>query len=176
MNSLDVSQAMATHGEMGEQALLWLASHAWFCGRIIEVGSLHGRSALAMLANSNAHLWCVDVWGLPTTTTDDDHVKFLKNTLPYHKRLTVLRMHSHLGADYLLDEYGEGFFDMAFIDGGHDYETVKGDILGYRPLLRKEGLLSGHDYSKNHPGVKKAVDELLDPPNRGAGCIWWVIV
>jgi predicted O-methyltransferase YrrM len=178
MTPLDVSLAMSVHGEMGEHACLWLASRASPCSRIIEVGSLHGRSALAMLANSSAHLWCVDVWGEPSITTDADHIEFIKNISPYLDRVSILRMHSHLGAVELLNDYGENSFDMVFIDGGHDYDTVRGDILGYRPLLREGGLLSGHDYSHRmgHPGVKKAVNELLGIPNRGAGSIWWVEV
>jgi len=178
--NLDVSQAMSVHGEMGEHAALWLAHHAYPCSRIVEIGSLHGRSALAMLANSDAHLWCIDAWGEPSTTTLEDYEIFLENVSPYVEegRLTVLRTHSHLGLASLLEDYGKESFDMVFIDGGHDYDTVKGDILGCRPLLREGGLLSGHDYShrKGHPGVKKAVDELLGPPNRGAGSIWWVMV
>ena len=163
---------MSVHGEMGENAALWLADRAQPCSRIVEIGSLQGRSALAMLSNPNTHLWCVDVW-----EDESNYTKFLSNTEEYQDRLTVLRMPSHQGATLLLDRHGKGSFDMVFIDGGHDYETVKGDILGYRPLVREGGILCGHDYSgKYHPEVKRAVDELVDSPNRGAGCIWWVAV
>jgi len=173
---LDVSEAMSVHGEMGRYAALWLAHRAQNCSHIIEVGSLQGRSTLAMLANSTAHLWCVDVWGGKGGTRKDDFHKFLSNTRGYADRITILHIHSHEGAIALRNTHGEGFFDMIFIDGGHDYETVRGDILGYRPLLREGGLLCGHDYSRNFPGVRQAVDELLGVPNRGAGSIWWVTV
>ena len=106
----------------------------------------------------------------------DDYVKFMENTTLYRSRVTDLSLHSHDAASYLLDLFGKGYFDMAWIDGGHDYETVKGDILSYSPLLKKGGLLSGHDYSKGHPGVRQAVDELLPNFNRGQGSIWWVTV
>jgi hypothetical protein len=48
---------------------------------------------------------------------------------------------------------------MVFIDGSHEYEDVKRDIMAWKTRMKKTGLLCGHDIS--YPGVKKAVDELL---------------
>ena len=50
---------------------------------------------------------------------------------------------------------------MVFIDADHAYDSVKRDILNYRPFLRKGGLLCGHDYYYGWPGVMHAVDELV---------------
>jgi len=35
--------------------------------------------------------------------------------------------------------------DLAFIDGGHDYQTVLSDFATYGPLVREEGLIVFHD-------------------------------
>ena len=35
--------------------------------------------------------------------------------------------------------------DFLFIDGGHDYATVKADYFHYRPLVRRGGLIALHD-------------------------------
>lgn len=54
--------------------------------------------------------------------------------------------------------------DLVFIDGNHDYESVKEDIQLQIPKLKSGGLLAGHDYHLEEdcsPGVKRAVDELL---------------
>jgi hypothetical protein len=66
--------------------------------------------------------------------------------------------------------------DMVFIDGGHRYEDVWGDIEAWLPKTRK--LLCGHDYNHKHwPGVVQAVEEKF--PGRfelvKQGCsIWYV--
>ncbi len=64
--------------------------------------------------------------------------------------------------------------DVAFIDGAHDYESVLGDIDALRPIVRPGGILAGHDYSPDFPGVIQAVDQRL-----GLGeldvreTVWW---
>jgi len=52
--------------------------------------------------------------------------------------------------------------DFAYIDGNHSYSFVMADILNYYPLLRKGGVIGGHDYTPfHHPGVVRAVDEFV---------------
>ena len=62
--------------------------------------------------------------------------------------------------------------ELLFIDGAHDYETVHGDITGFKPLVKEGGLLCGHDYSRRWPGVVRAVNELV-PKRKLARIIWW---
>jgi cephalosporin hydroxylase len=49
--------------------------------------------------------------------------------------------------------------DFLFIDGGHDYETVKSDFEMYSPLVRKGGLIAFHDYCSS-PEIREFVDEI----------------
>ncbi len=46
--------------------------------------------------------------------------------------------------------------DFVYIDGNHAYDFVREDLFLYYPKLKKNGLLSGHDYDIK--SVKKAVD------------------
>lgn len=65
-------------------------------------------------------------------------------------------------------------YDIVFIDGGHDYETVKKDIKNYLPLVKEGGYLVIDDaacktkqpfgYFQGIEDVCKAVDEVL--PNK----------
>jgi hypothetical protein len=69
--------------------------------------------------------------------------------------------------------------DMVYIDACHKYECVINDINHWRPIAKK--LLSGHDYNtddfiKIHPhiaGVKKAINKLLDKPDKTYGDGSW---
>jgi len=63
------------------------------------------------------------------------------------------------------------FFDLIFIDACHFYKDVKEDILSWLPLLKTNGIISGHDYDNNWVGVKKAVDEIL-PEKKLIERIW----
>ena len=48
--------------------------------------------------------------------------------------------------------------DFVFIDGLHDYESVKNDISYWYPKVKVGGIISGHDYCAGW-GVMPAVDE-----------------
>lgn len=56
-------------------------------------------------------------------------------------------------------------YDLVFIDGSHDYESVLSDATLSRRLLRPDGLMAFHDYDQEHPGVAQVVDAL-----RSEGC------
>jgi len=49
--------------------------------------------------------------------------------------------------------------DLVFIDACHLYEHVKKDIAYCWPKIRPGGVLCGHDYCGNHPGVMQAVND-----------------
>lgn len=51
-----------------------------------------------------------------------------------------------------------------FIDGDHEYSSVKHDIIHYTPRVVKGGLIAFHDYGI-WPGVSKAVLELYSNEN-----------
>ena len=56
--------------------------------------------------------------------------------------------------------FAEGSLDFVFIDGNHSYEFVREDIASWFPIIKRNGLFSGHDYgNEEFPGVKRAVDE-----------------
>jgi len=55
-----------------------------------------------------------------------------------------------------------GSFDIVFLDADHSYEAVYGGIKRWLPLVRKGGLLTGHDYGQTdwNFGVDKAVQQI----------------
>ena len=52
------------------------------------------------------------------------------------------------------DKFDNDSFDFVYIDGNHDYESVINDINNYKPKLRKNSLIGGHDI--DYDGVKNA--------------------
>lgn len=52
--------------------------------------------------------------------------------------------------------------DFVYIDAEHSYESVKKDIDLWWSKLTPFGVLSGHDYSKEFPGVRQAVNEFVE--------------
>ena len=50
--------------------------------------------------------------------------------------------------------------DYVFLDGGHDYQTVKNDLNCCREVITNGGTVLCDDYDLSYaPGVKKAIDE-----------------
>jgi len=53
--------------------------------------------------------------------------------------------------------------DYVFLDGGHDYETVKNDLNCCLEVLNKSGTVLCDDYNLGSaPGVKKAINEFIN--------------
>lgn len=159
--------------------LYWLAEQARNCRKILELGVLHGRSVRAMLDNSGARVWCVDSWRGPGASipggprgrraTEEDYQIFLANIADVKHRVIIFRMTT----DEAYRRLSRDFFDMIFIDANHSYEAVRADIINYLPVLKKGGLMCGHDYNKNWPGVVRAVNELIKNPQKAGKALWW---
>ena len=56
--------------------------------------------------------------------------------------------------------------DFVFLDGGHNYSTVKNDLLCSEKVLKNEGTILCDDYDLSYaPGVKQAIDEFINNTN-----------
>lgn len=136
----------------------------------VEVGSWKGKSSAFMaveILNSgkNIKFDCIDTWdGKGNNGEYDEDIDvinnslyetFLKNMEPVVGHYTPIRMLSIEASKLYEDES----LDFVYIDGSHDYESVKEDILAWIPKVKIGGVIAGHDY--DHAGVKQAVDELF---------------
>lgn len=126
---------------------------------VLEVGSYCGRSAIC-LARTAKSVTCVDTFdGRGTEFPGDTYPTFARN-LDRHgvaDKVSALRGES---ADVL--PALPPVFDLAFVDAGHDYESVSRDAANALAALRPGGLIAFHDYrSGRDVGVDRAVDELI---------------
>ncbi len=62
----------------------------------------------------------------------------------------------------VLKELDISKIDYVFLDGGHDYETVKNDLNNCIEVINKNGTILCDDYNLSYaPGVKKAINEFV---------------
>jgi hypothetical protein len=89
---------------------------------------------------------------------DDNFKKACAVADKYKMSADILKGSSLDAAKWFDDE----MLDFVFIDGSHDYESVKADIIAWRGKIKPGGWLIMHDYDNpSFPGVRQAVDEMF---------------
>lgn len=175
---ITIERAATIKGWMSIEELLWLAARAEESVRILEIGSLRGRSARALADNTKGKVICVDPWGMKPYYKDDGSILEGFNTDVLEDFKVNLADHILTGKlmfyQGTVDELPRNLiFDFIFIDGDHRYEAVRHDIIYAFQHVFPGGIVSGHDYTyAEWPGVKKAVDEMI-PNVETKGALWW---
>jgi len=179
---LNLDKAKSINGWMSDSELEWLAKTSKFCNIIIEFGCYLGRSTRAIADNTNALIFAVDPWTDEYHDKDGNLIHILvpnsyeqfRANLANHIESGQLEMLRCKSQDFPRD-LGEGIADFLFIDADHRYEEVVKDIQLARKLVKKGGIIAGHDYThhRDWPGVKQAVDEIY-PESQKVDSIWWV--
>jgi hypothetical protein len=127
----------------------------------LEVGSYCGLST-SQIATTAKGVLAVDTFdGMGTIHHGEDTEEAFWNTMRGTGVADKVRAIRGLSSD-VLPKLKPGAFDFIFIDGSHDYESVKADARMARPLLKADGVLAFHDVSEGHPGVCRVVQELLE--------------
>lgn len=155
---LDVSSSLNIAGWMTGNELLWLAEQAAAHKNIVEIGSYLGRSTRALCEHTSGMVWAVDDWRGP---------RDIALTLEQRRAIFGIFLHNMAGCEdrlkIVVADHGNIEIDvepdMVFIDGDHQYESVRRDIEFWWNRLVPGGLLCGHDI--NMPGVSKACLELF---------------
>ena len=74
----------------------------------------------------------------------------------FKKNISLLKGNSNA----ILKKINMSKIDFVFLDGGHDYHTVKSDLNFCREVINNGGTVLCDDYDLSYaPGVKKAIDE-----------------
>ena len=102
------------------------------------------------------------------------YFKYIKRQDPYtieavEDLLKKFKENIHLikgNSNTVLKKIDMSKIDYVFLDGGHDYETVKNDLNCCSGVIDNNGTILCDDYNLSYaPGVKKAIDEFVEVKN-----------
>ena len=102
------------------------------------------------------------------------YFKYIKRQDPYtieavENLLRKFKNNVHLikgNSNNVLKKIDMSKIDYVFLDGGHDYETVKNDLECCTEVVDNGGTILCDDYNLSYaPGVKKAIDEYVMKKN-----------
>lgn len=129
--------------------------------RVLEIGSYFGKSTICIAREAESVL-CIDYFdGRGTVAPCDTLEGFRRNLSKYQV--------SHKVAVGTPGEQFDSEFDLVFIDGSHEAESVQRDIETAIAALKPGGLIAFHDYRTSEgevdggwdPGVTESVDKLI---------------
>ena len=138
-------------------------------GKVLEIGSFRGRTALNIIYNfPNIKLYTFD---LPENFTDQKNLKYKliesDKFQAFHKEKNELKIKyndffskiNSIEGDSATYDFSnfDNFFDIIIIDGSHKYENVVIDSENAIKMIKKDGFIIWHDYSKDHIDVLRAI-------------------
>lgn len=143
-------------------------------GKIIEIGSFLGRSTHYLAtALWNAEKENVKIYSVDTFEGSTEHVSiklpkdfshiFRENLKFFIGRDMVNVCQGRSDSKDILDKFDNESIDYIMVDGAHEYDAVKEDIINWWPKLKPNGVMVGDDYLLN--SVELAVREGLGSIN-----------
>jgi precorrin-6B methylase 2 len=125
---------------------------------VLEVGAYCGRSTIC-LAQTAKSVGVIDTFDGRGTHLPGDTLRLFRRNLRRHNAASKVTVYQ--GESVKVLEGLPPVYDLVFIDGSHDRDSVAADIEAAANVLRPGGLLVFHDYHDEDPGVVEAVDELV---------------
>jgi cephalosporin hydroxylase len=118
-------------------------------GFYVELGTFHGASACAAAQHADRVL-TADIYDWQPKVFNSDKITFFKGT--------------SIDLAEQIKRWDLGPIDVLFIDGSHEYDSVKKDCEALVPLVKSGGIVMFHDHNKNnlHTGVYRAVNEYVE--------------
>lgn len=150
--------------------------------KFAEIGVYKGRSSFFLateIVNSKKDIavFCVDRFTWEEKAGYRGYLTRFCEEIEKRGLERILLPHCGLSVD-VATRFPDEIFDFIFIDADHTYESVSEDLRAWFPKLTPGGIIAGHDWSNEFPGVEKAVREFfidnpkaieMRPPRS-----WWV--
>ena len=137
--------------------------------KMIEIGTHMGESSF-LFASSGlfSHIDIID----PLSGTEEFNELFGYSwpevVTEYNINTRLFKDIITLHQDYsynIADSFENESVDFIYIDADHSEDSVRKDLNLYLPKLRPGGIIAGHDYVPNWPGVRDAVDSIIGKPD-----------
>lgn len=159
----------------GERSFLWmwklLVDEMPPDFKFLEIGVFRGQVlALIRILSKTAHITGITPLDSTGGHWDSDYeadIKYLHD----HFKLSQPDIIKGLSTDKEIIDTAGGEYDIIYIDGGHEYEVAKADIINYSPFVKVGGYLVIDDcankydlpygYFRGIESVSRAVDEHL---------------
>lgn len=130
---------------------------------VVEVGVFKGENAENILKNLNVEkIYLIDPY-LKYENYNENYKNFVLDEAEKHAKKRLAKYKNKITwVDKFSDDAIKDIpnnIDFIYIDGNHNYKYVKKDIENYFPMVKKEGILAGHDIADS--GVVKAFCEFI---------------
>lgn len=133
--------------------------------RMAEIGVWRGYFSIEILNKTDVgHLYLVDPWEDLDAEHNESALVECRHHLRGHAqggRFSIIRKRS-LDA---VKDFKDGSLDGCYIDASHDYQDVLDDLRAWSQIVKPDGYIFGHDYTRNEMakklnfGVIEAVEE-----------------
>jgi methyltransferase family protein len=137
---------------------------------IVEIGVLYGTTTRILVENSTCMVIGIDPL-IPDSmekTLIGDKSKFQDLIDNHGGRFTFYQDYSFNVVKIFNEEYKYPPIDYLFVDGDHQYDSVKQDFEDWYPHVKVGGIISIHDSACNRqgpmywPGPSRLADELIN--------------
>ena len=137
-------------------------------GIYAETGSYMGASSVlaGLVTKHGVRVYAHDVWvedmnqlaadGAPPPKTDNYFFKFYKNIIDNQLTRTVIPIRGP--SQWTLGIHEDKSIDLAFIDGDHSYEGVKGDLEAIWDKMKPNSTILLHDCSQGSKTLQGVID------------------
>jgi hypothetical protein len=136
---------------------------------IVEIGSFMGRSTSYLATNvvnsqKKIKIFCVDTFEGSTehgalNIPQDFYQEFEKNVQPFIDNGYVIPLQGRSDDPQIINFFADKSLKGIIVDGAHEYDAVKEDIINWWPKLKDDGYMVGDDIML--PAVREASKDAM---------------
>jgi predicted O-methyltransferase YrrM len=170
---METNEVISMRGDVGIDSLVMMCNELKLEGKIMaEIGSYAGEST-EVFAEFCKVVYAIDPWligmSLSDGTANDFHLimgpdveKVFDKRMADYTNVIKMKMFDTKA----LRKIKNGTLDFVYIDALHTYDECRTQIHTWSKKLKKGGVIAGHDFSEQFPGIVKAVIEELGIPTK----------
>lgn len=154
-------------------------------GSVVEIGAWKGKSTAWLLVAADSFgkkLYTIDhfrgssehheMYGPDIDTFPEFQQNISRIAIEFN--ITSIIHICKMTSEAAVKRFIDGSVGMVFIDGSHDYDSVRFDLDSWDPKVMKDGIIALHD--SNYSSIEKAIRDHGYPKNaqRTDSIMWWI--